>query len=218
MGQLRNGDGVVINEITVSHRAVSNSPHDGVTFDPGNGIRGVNIGGRVWTASEDTVIRTVNVSFDGVSVECNTDFLMMLSDLTFRAEFVAKVKASHEEENRPHLWQPRRDLDRDVVGVTTSPASEPHVRTWQCQKCEQFTSVDMSKAGADEVAAQIDAGQGPLGCPGAPPPHVEPQGSTGLGEDEPTPTVVSPALEQALTNMTVDVKNAAKKAKRKGRR
>jgi hypothetical protein len=196
MGQLRNGDGVTINEITVSHRALSNSPHDACTFDPGHGIRGVNMGGKLWVASEDTVIRTVNVSFDGVSVECNADFLLMLSDVEFRKEFVAKVKAEHTAkeaaEQVPHVWEKRPEKDK----------AHPGFRAWQCFVCKQWVSVKLADDGADEYAADMDAGKGPLGC-------------TGVAEKEAV-TALEAAGEKAAGNLAVDIKNAAKRSKRKG--
>ncbi len=195
MGQLRNGDGVTINEITVSHRALSNSPHDACVFDPREGIRGVNIGGKLWTASEDTVIRTVNVSFDGVSVECNTEFLMMLSDLDFRREFVAKCKAdraaAEAAETVPHVWEKRPEKD----------FADPGSRSWQCFKCQGWISVQLATEGAEDVVAEMDAGNGPLGCRGIPP---QPEGPPSEAEDRVT------------GNVAVDLKNAAKRSKRKG--
>lgn len=196
MGQLRNGNGVTINEITVSHRALANSPHDAVTFDPQNGIRGVNIGGRIWAASEDTAIRSVNVAFDGVSVDCDTNFLMMLSDEAFRKEFVAKIKAEHAAkelaEAVPHVWEKRPEKD----------AANPGFRAWQCFKCERWCSVKLADEGMPEFAAEMDDGQGPLGCTGVPP---EP--AAGFAD----------ATDRAVANLAVDLKNADKKAKRKGK-
>jgi len=172
MGQLRNEDGVTINEITVSHRALKNSPHDAVTWDRA-GIRGVNIDGKLWAAGPDTVIHAVNVTFDGVSVQCGPEYLGMLADKEFRGEFVAKVKAAHAEQEArekvalvPHDWQKRLDRDAETDG---------NLRHWQCSKCEQWVAVkvkgvpDEDEARVLEVAADIDAGKGPTGCLEKPP-------------------------------------------------
>jgi len=194
MGTIRNDHGVTINEITVSHRALANSPHDAVVFNPRDGIRGVNIGGKVWAASDDTVIRSVNISFDGVSVECNTEFLMMLSDLDFRKEFVAKCKAdraaAEAAEMVPHVWEQRPEKD----------FANPGSRSWQCFKCQGWISVQLATEGAKELAAEMDAGKGPLGCRGIPP------------QPEAPPT---DAEDRVTGNAAVDLKNAEKKAKSK---
>lgn len=189
MGQIRNGDGVVINEVTVSHRAIHNSPHDACTFDPGSGIRGVQLAGKLYAPSEDTVIRSVNVSFDGVSVECNTDFLMMLSDEAFRKDFVAKCKASAAETERnatvAHEWEARPEKE----------AEHPGYRAWQCGVCEQWTTVKLDTPGAEEYAAQVDAGDGPKGCSGAP--------------------VVPDATDKSITSSVQAIEAAADKRARK---
>jgi hypothetical protein len=206
MGQLRNGDGVVINEVTVSHRAMSNSPHDALTFDPRDGIRGVNIGGKLWAKTDDTVIRSVNVSFDGVSIECGVDMLMVMSDVEARNALVAKVKAEakaqEEAEARPHQMESRPEKDLE----------NPGYRAWRCTACEQWCSVKLDVDGAVEFAKARDAGEPLLGCAGASPAVMDAivsaanAVSTGGMPSE---------VERAVVNTVVDKKNAAKRTKAK---
>lgn len=193
MGQLRNGEGVVINEITVSHRALSNSPHDALTFDPREGIRGVNIGGKLWTKSDDTVIRSVNVSFDGVSVECGVDMLMVMSDPGARRALVERVKAEHkaqeEAQARPHRFEQRPEKD----------AENPGYRAWQCGVCLQWASVKLDVPGATEYAAARDAGEELMGCMGAP---------------EAMPSALTEAVERVASAPADEVTTARKKGRR----
>ncbi len=238
MGMIKNGDGVTINEVTVSHRAMSNSPHDAVTFDPGKGIRGVNIGGQVWHASEDTVIRSVNVSFDGVSVDCNTEFLQMLSDKEFRAALVARTKAAHEEQAKreelglaDHIWE--EDKAKAV--------EFPGFRGWQCALCKQWTSLKMSDAEAEDIAKALDAGEqipGQPACTGklaeaegdpaadkcANCGHIRLEHAEGVCPGHVTerwaaiPDPLQEAADKVANNLEVDAKNEAKKAARKAER
>lgn len=207
MGQLRNGDGVVINEVTVSHRAMSNSPHDALTFDPRDGIRGVNIGGKLWAKTEDTVIRSVNVSFDGVSIDCGVDMLMVMSDVEARNALVAKVKAEakaqEEAEARPHQMESRPEKELE----------NPGYRVWQCTACEQWCSVKLDVDGAVEFAKARDAGEPLLGCAGASPAVMD--AIVAATDDAATLGGLPAEVERAVVNTVVDKKNAAKRAKAK---
>ncbi len=179
-GKDRNGKDVTINEVTLSIRAVSNSPHDAVTFDAGNGIRGVNLGGRVLVNSEDTAIRSVNISFDGVSVDCPLDFLLMLADCEFREAFVARIKREHEEKEAladglgAHDWEGAATNPQALANETAHPG----FRAWQCALCKVWTSVKaLTPESTDDEKEFIHAHDNGLawpiepGCHGAPAAH-----------------------------------------------
>lgn len=135
MGQLRNADhNVTINEVTVSHRALRNSPHDALTWDL-QGIRGVVIDNQNWFSNDSTVIRSVNVTFDGVSFECDAGMLDVLSDPAVRKELVEKSLAAQREkealEASLHDWK-----EQAIAGVVAELGpNDERMRRLRCERC-----------------------------------------------------------------------------------
>lgn len=128
MGQLRNADhNVTINEVTVSHRAVRNSPHDALTWDL-QGIRGVVIDDKNWFSNDSTVVRSVNVTFDGVSFECDAGMLDVLSDPEVRKRLVEEALAAQREKDALaaslHDWKEAEEKRTE------------HAAAWQCSRCQ----------------------------------------------------------------------------------
>ena len=127
MGQLRNGEhNVTINEVTVSHRAAKNSPHDACTWDL-QGIRGVVLDGGQYFSGDTTVVRSVNVTIGGVSFECDAGMLDVLGDPASRKELVERSLAAQAEKDAReaslHDWQ-------EDEGKRTE-----HAAAWQCKRC-----------------------------------------------------------------------------------
>ncbi len=158
MGQLRNEDNVTINEVTVSHRALKNSPHDACTWDP-HGIRGVSMDGGHWYSNESTVVRSVNVSIGGVSFECDAGMLDILADPQSRKELVQRsLQAQAEKEALEaslHDW------------VANKERSTENGTAWQCKRCTSWVVTDPTPEGAEGL---------PIGgCIGRPPTDQEKQ-------------------------------------------
>jgi hypothetical protein len=146
MGQLRNADhNVTINEVTVSHRALKNSPHDALTWDI-QGIRGVVIDGQNWFTNDSTVVRSVNVTFDGVSFECDAGMLDVLSDPAVRKELVEKSLAAQRE--REALEASLHEWRKDEKQSTAVKAA------WQCRRCKGWVATDPEVAQEDAPLPQ----------------------------------------------------------------
>jgi len=170
MGSYQNDrDKVVINEVTVSFRALKNSPHDSFTYDENGGFRGVNLDGKHFFASQDTAIRSVNASFDGVSLECDVNACMLMKDPEHRASLVKRAKdeaARQEAEQKAiaaaanvmHVLEPQPDKEKD----------NPGYRVWRCQVCRKWTSVRADADGAGDFIAAVERGDGFGGCLGPP--------------------------------------------------
>lgn len=143
MGKLSNGaDGVTINEVTVSHRATKNSPHDALTWEP-HGIRGVSMDGIHVHSNATTIVRSVNISVGGVSFECDTSMLDVLSDKEARDSLVVRSLVAQAEkdarEKSLHEWV------EDAAKASTFEGQA--MVAYQCKRCTSWVvgSKEMEK-------------------------------------------------------------------------